>query len=128
MSEITGVIIELLPEKSGFSEKSQKEWCSMEFLIEHGDAPHLKKGIFSVFGKDKIDSLVVGEKVKVHFNPEANQWQDRYFCKNSVWKIDVLESVAVAPRSTQQAPKQPAPVAPAAELPSFNADDDSLPF
>ena len=124
MAEITGTVVELLPEKSGVSEKNGKEWRSMEFLLEYGEGQYVKKGIFSVFGGEKIDSLTVGEKVKLSFNPEANPWQDRYFCKNSVWKIDVLGSVAVAPR-TQQPPKQTAPVA---ELPSFNADEQDLPF
>jgi hypothetical protein len=123
MAEITGNIVEILPEKSG--SKDGKEWRSCEFLIEYGDGKYIKKGIFSVFGGEKIDSLHVGEKVKLSFNPEANAWQDRYFCKNSVWKIDVLESVAVAQPSRYQAPKQ---VAPVAELPSFDEEHSDLPF
>lgn len=122
MAEITGIIVELLPEKSGV--KNEKEWRSMEFLLEYGEDKYVKKGIFSVFGGDKIDSLTIGEKVKLSFNPEANPWQDRYFCKNSVWKIDVLGSMAVATQ-TQQAPKQTAPVS---ELPSFDEADQNLPF
>ena len=125
MAEITGVIVELLPEKSGVSSGSGKEWRSIEFLLEYGEPPHVKKGIFSAFGGDKINSLTVGEKVELHFNPEANQWNDKYFCKNSVWKINVLQSVAVAQPQQKQAPKQTAPVA---ELPSFDAEESDLPF
>ena len=126
MAEITGVVIEKLQEKSGFSEKSQKEWRSIDFLLEYGEPPYVKKGIFSVFGGDKIDSLFVGEKVKVHFNPEANQWQDKYFCKNSVWKIEVLEQSASNAPQAGNAPQTPPNAPSVADLPIEGGDD--LPF
>ena len=56
---------------------------------------------FNVFGDDKIKSfdIKLGEELKVSFDIDAKQWQDRWFNSINAWKVERVG--ATATNSTQ---------------------------
>ncbi|MCD8292642.1 MAG: DUF3127 domain-containing protein [Prevotellaceae bacterium] len=122
--EIIGKIIAKLPERSGQSKATGNEWKSQEYVIEeNGTYPH--KMCFEVFGGDKIAQFNIheGEELKVSFDIDARQWQNRWFNSIRAWKVE-----RVAPETA--ASTAGAPVPPPQPAPAFPPEDskDDLPF
>lgn len=81
--------------------------------MEYGEE-YPRKAAFTVFGKEKMDSIqtmVVGQLVKVIFNPQSREFEGRWYTDLSVVKVE--PAVATEPVPATAAP-QPA------------ADDDNL--
>lgn len=130
--EITGRIIEVLPERSGMSARG--EWKSQSFVIETHDQ-YPRKMVFDVFGAERLQRFNIkgNDEVKVFFDIEARQYQDRWF--NNIRAYDVCkldaaageaagQAAAAAPQTTQAAP---APFPPAQPDAAGESTDD-LPF
>ena len=117
--DFTGKIIFALPAKSGLK-KNGESWKSQEFVIENTEGQYPKKMCFNVFGDDKIKSfdIKLGEELKVSFDIDAKQWQDRWFNSINAWKVERI--VATATNATQTNTST-------ATSPK-NGDDSSLPF
>ena len=98
--EFTGKIIFALPAKSGLK-KNGESWKSQEFVIENTEGQYPKKMCFNVFGEDKIKSfdIKLGEELKVSFDVDAKQWQERWFNSINAWKVERVG--ATATNSTQ---------------------------
>ena len=64
---------------------------------------------------DLLDSLQVGQNVKVYINIRGREWtnpqgETKYFNTIEGWKIEVIQTTNVANQQpVQQAPQQPAP-------------------
>jgi hypothetical protein len=84
--ELTGKIIQILPEKSGTSARGQ--WRKQEYVIEiPGDYP--KQVCFMVWG-DKIDQFGIqqGQDVTVHFDLESREFNGRWYTDVKAWRVD----------------------------------------
>lgn len=94
--EMTGVVIAILPERSGTSQRG--EWKSQSFVIETQEQ-YPKHLCFEVFGADRIAQFNIkgGETITVQFDIDARQYQDRWFNSIKAWNII---------RPGQQAPMQ----------------------
>ena len=94
--EMTGVVIAVLPERSGTSHRG--EWKSQSFVIETQEQ-YPKHLCFEVFGADRIAQFNIkgGEKITVQFDIDARQYQDRWFNSIKAWNVI---------RPGQQAPVQ----------------------
>ena len=88
--DFTGKIIFALPAKSGLK-KNGESWKSQEFVIENIEGQYPKKMCFNVFGEDKINSfdIKLGEELKVSFDVDAKQWQER------AQKVHVFDAVDI---------------------------------
>ena len=79
--EIQGKVIAVLAPREGTS-KTGNPWKVQEYVIET-EEQYPKKMCFEVFGNDRISQyasmLVVGNTVKVSFDIDARQWNDRWF-------------------------------------------------
>ncbi len=130
--EITGRIIEVLPERSGMSARG--EWKSQSFVIETHDQ-YPRKMVFDVFGAERLQRFNIkgNDEVTVFFDIEARQYQDRWF--NNIRAYDVRkldaaageaagQAAAADPQTTQAAP---APFPPAQPDAAGESTDD-LPF
>lgn len=110
--EIEGKVVRKLPIVTG--EGRNGTWQKQEFVIETaGEYP--KTICFTVFG-DKTDisnTLKKDENVKVHFNVESREYNDRWYTNLQAWKID---------RNETQAPPPPPPAKEA------QGNDNDLPF
>lgn len=94
--EMTGVVIAILPERSGTSQRG--EWKSQSFVIETQEQ-YPKHLCFEVFGADRIAQFNIkgGETITVQFDIDARQYQDRWFNSIKAWNVI---------RPGQQAPVQ----------------------
>lgn len=129
--EFIGKIIAVLPAKGGVSNRTGNEWKAQEYVIEDStSSQYPRRMCFEVFGADKIAqfNIQVGQDLKVSFDIDANQWQDRWFNRIRAWKVEPAV-VASAPAAAQVAGAPLPPPAPAA-APDFLAGDvkDDLPF
>ena len=93
---MTGVVIDVLPERSGTSQRG--EWKSQSFVIETQEQ-YPKHLCFEVFGADRIAQFNIkgGETITVQFDIDARQYQDRWFNSIKAWNVI---------RQGQQAPVQ----------------------
>ena len=77
--EITGKIIQVLPEVGGVS-KAGNEWKKQEYVLETHDQ-YPKKVCFQIFGADKIAQAAIqpGEELTVSFDIDSREYQGRWF-------------------------------------------------
>ena len=126
--EFIGKIIAVLPAKSGIGKASGNEWKAQEYVIEDSmSGQYPRRMCFEVFGADRIAQFNIqqGQELKVYFDIDANQWQDRWFNRLRAWKVEPAGAAPAAQQPAMQA-EAPAP-APAPDFLSGDAKDD-LPF
>ena len=112
--ELTGKIIQLLPEESGQSARGP--WRKQQYILEtEGQYP--KKVCFMAWG-DKIDEfkLKEGEDVVVSINIESREYNGRWYTDVKAWKIQRGTA-----SDNQDAPPQQ-PEAFNQDVPPFDAD------
>jgi len=97
--EITGKIIEILPEKSGQSVNG--EWRKQEFILET-ETSYPKKICFVVWG-DKIEqfNLKKGESVEVSVDLESREYNGRWYTDVKAWKVS-KDQVSVSNEETNK--------------------------
>ena len=83
--EVSGKIIELLPEKSGQS--ANGGWRKREYVLET-EAQYPKKICFMAWG-DKIDQFEIkqGERVTVSVDLESREYNGRWYTDVKAWKV-----------------------------------------
>ena len=109
--ELTGKIIQVLPERSGTSARG--EWRKQEYIIEiPGDYP--KKVCFMAWG-DRIDQLGIqeGQELTVSIDIESREYNGRWSTDVKAWKVVPAGRDGAAPEADAPPP------------PSFDSD---LPF
>ena len=130
--EITGKIIQVLPEVGGVS-KAGNEWKKQEYVLETHDQ-YPKKVCFQIFGADKIAQAAIqpGEELTVSFDIDSREYQGRWFTSINAWKVDRPMAAAsqAAPMGATPDNFAPAPTAPASSAPDFGPANpiDDLPF
>jgi Domain of unknown function (DUF3127) len=103
--DITGKIVKILPEQTRTGKKGT--WTKQEFVIETSEQ-YPKKICCSAWG-DKVDALrsfSMGDAVKVSFNLESREYNERWYTDVRAWKIESAEGGNAAPRSTPATKKQ----------------------
>ncbi len=85
--EIEGKVVKVLEEISG--ESKYGRWIKQEFVIET-DEKYPKKICFSAWGDttDIIKNISPGSDVKVSFNPESREYNERWYTDLRAWKIE----------------------------------------
>ena len=93
--EISGKIIELLPEKSGQS--TNGGWRKREYVLET-EAQYPKKVCFMAWG-DKIDQFNIqqGETVAVSIDLESREYNGRWYTDVKAWKVSRHDATAGSP-------------------------------
>ena len=97
--EITGKIIEILPEKSGQS--ANGEWRKQEYVLET-ETSYPKKICFVVWG-DKIElfNLKKGESVEVSVDLESREYNERWYTDVKAWKVS-KDQVGISNEETKE--------------------------
>lgn len=92
----------------GFNQNNE-EWKSVEFAISYTDGKLQERQIlFSAFGVDKVNRITstpLGTMLRVTFQPTARQYNDKWYGKNDVFGISIIQPQAQPP--VQQAPQYP---------------------
>ena len=112
--ELTGKIIQLLPEESGQSARGP--WRKQQYILEtEGQYP--KKVCFMAWG-DKIDEFKIqeGDELIVSINIESREYNGRWYTDVKAWKIQ--RGTASDNQDTQ--PQQPEAFN--QDVPPFDAD------
>jgi hypothetical protein len=141
--EVSGKLVKVMTQVTG--EGAKGPWVKQEFVIETFDQ-YPKKVCCSVWG-EKVDQLrrfQPGDDIKVSFNLESREYNERWFTEVRVWKLDQAGAISANPAQAMpsyQAPAQSAPsnmpgqnfqqTPPASAAPNFfESGDDSndLPF
>ena len=148
--EITGKLIQLLPEVSG--ESARGPWIRGGFVIEtDGDYP--RKVAFTAFGEERVamaKNIPMGSPVQVTFTPESREFNEKWYTDLRASRIQPFVpgqmppatpagyawNGAPAPAAPAQPLAAPAPQQAAATAPGFAAappqmassPDDDLPF
>jgi hypothetical protein len=103
--ELTGKIIQVLPEKSGTSARG--EWRKQEYIMEiPGDYP--KKVCFMVWG-DRIDQLKIqeGQELAVSIDIESREYNGRWYTDIKAWKVAPADGGGTPPDLDQPPPAEP---------------------
>ena len=93
--EITGKIIQILPEQSG--ESARGPWRKQEYVLET-DGQYPKKICFMAWG-DKIDEFAIRETetVTAAINLESREYNGRWYTDVKAWKVS-RDGIAVDTR------------------------------
>jgi len=121
--EISGRVVQLLPEQTGTGKNGQ--WTKHDFIIETGEQ-YPRKVCFSAWG-DKaglVKSLQQGAFVKVSFNIESREFNNRWYTDLRVWKIEGGEETVAPGASAMAADDLLEPLSPG----ESGGEDDGLPF
>ena len=128
--EISGKIIQVLPEQGGVSKTSGKEWKLQAYVLETQEQ-YPRKVYFEVFGEDRIKAnpCQLDDIVTVSFDIESREFNGRWYTSIRAWKIQ-QGVVDAAPQVVPAA--QPVP-APQANVETFDAaagvdETTDLPF
>ena len=90
MNTFKGIIIKK-EEKSGTSSKG--EWKAFTYVIQEEGEQYPQIGCFEVFG-DKLPELEEGTEVEVHYSLKANEYNEKWYNKLQIWKVDLLKEVS----------------------------------
>ena len=129
--EISGKIIQVLPEQGGVSKTSGKEWKLQAYVLETQEQ-YPRKVHFEVFGEDRIKAnpCQLDDIVTVSFDIESREFNGRWYTSIRAWKIQQGVVDAAAPQVVPVAQ----PVAtPQANVETFDAaagvdETTDLPF
>ena len=135
--EISGKIIQVLPEQGGVSKTSGKEWKMQSYVLETQEQ-YPRKVHFEVFGEDRIKAnpCQLDDIVTVSFDIESREFNGRWYTSIRAWKIQqgVVEAAAATPAATPAPAVAPTAVAaPQANVATFDAaagvdETTDLPF
>jgi hypothetical protein len=93
--EITGKLIKILPLQSGQGRNG--EWRKQEFVIQT-DGPYPKSICFTMWGNiiDSV-SLVDNSILKVSFDVESREFNERWYTDLKAWRVEVVNRPADTP-------------------------------
>ena len=129
--EISGKIIQVLPEQGGVSKTSGKEWKLQAYVLETQEQ-YPRKVHFEVFGEDRIKAnpCQLDDVVTVSFDIESREFNGRWYTSIRAWKIQQGVVDAAAPAAV---PAVEPMAAPQANIATFDAaagvdETTDLPF
>lgn len=130
--EQSGIIIAVLPVRTGISQKTGKQWMAQQYVLETtGQYP--KKMVFEVFGEDRIRQFNIQPQgqYNVSFDIDASEYQGKWYNQVRAHSVVLLAQ----PASSSATPVQSAVVSQQSQhaQPTLfpqeqNSYDDNLPF
>jgi hypothetical protein len=101
--EITGKIIQVLPEQGGVSKTSGKEWRLQAYVLETQEQ-YPKKVHFELFGDDRIkaNQCKIDDVVTVSFDIESREFNGRWYTSVRAWRVVDAELTQEAPKEESQ--------------------------
>lgn len=86
--EITGKIIQVLPEQGGVSKTSGKDWKLQAYVLETQEQ-FPKKVHFEIFGEDRIKAnpCNLDDMVTVSFDIESREYNGRWYTSIRAWRV-----------------------------------------
>ena len=104
--EVSGKIIQVLPEQGGVGKTSGKEWKLQAYVLETQEQ-YPKKVHFEVFGEDRIKAnpCQLDDIVTVSFDIESREFNGRWYTSVRAWRIQqgIVEAAAAPVAAAPQA-------------------------
>lgn len=112
---LTAKLTQLLPLQTGAGKNGP--WKKQDIIVET-EGPFPKKVCVSIWG-EKIDNtqLQIGNHLRIDFDLESREYNERWYTDVKAWKIDVLTEVTGTNSSNTTQP-----------MSSDDHDDIELPF
>ena len=120
--QLIGTIVRVLPMQSG-TKRDGGEWQKQDYLLSVEDERYDNKVCFQIFGAEKIAriGLKENERVRVHLEIRANEYNGKFYDSIDCWKVDrnndqqQQQGNAVVNASPQATPTQQQPQQPVAQ-------------
>lgn len=124
--ELKCVITNVLPQISGVSSTTGKEWIKQEFIVETYDR-FPKKIFMSIFGAESIENnpVTVGMPAKVSFDIESRAYMcrdgiERWSTECRAWKVEpIMEQSSTPQFQPAQTPQPVQPAQPQYAMPQY---------
>lgn len=138
--EFQGRVKQILPLRSGVSQRTGNEWKALPFVFEyyeHDTDRYPDSVILETFDTNVIEHLKEGMEVRCGFSHHTREYEGKTYNELRLYKIESVKRAANQPAQAQnEAPKpanapQPNNNPPGFERPATgdgNGDDDDLPF
>lgn len=112
------VMLNLLEPKTGQSVKGS--WKRQEIIVE--TIGEFKRKVCFVNWNDKVDISTIkpGDKIKIAFDAESREYNNRWYTDLKIWRIDVISSSPLPDQKTSETQPEDNTYMP--------PDDDDLPF
>lgn len=103
--KIEGTVERLLPVMQGVSARGN-EWMKQEVVLLTESGQYERRMVVGIIGKERINEfdLHEGEKVTMHIDIDAREYNGRWYNSINVWKVEKEGGQRQAPQ--QQAPQQ----------------------
>ncbi|MCQ2374395.1 MAG: DUF3127 domain-containing protein [Salinivirgaceae bacterium] len=121
--ELEGKLTKILPAATGQG-KNGTNWFRQDFVIEiAGQYP--TNVCFSIWGdKVNINNFQIGDEIKVSFDVNSREYQDKWYTSLRPWKIERAGAQAQNNASAWNPSTEPTPM-PTSDLPQ---PENDLPF
>ena len=118
--DITGKLVELLPEQTGEG-KTGNSWRKRSYVIETIDSQYPKRVCIDAWGDraDILNSLAIGDELVSSFDIESREYNGRWYTNVKAWKIE---------KKASNAPSNNQPLPGSDEMPPPPEPTDDLPF
>jgi hypothetical protein len=101
--------VEHVIDKSG-TKKDGTPFTATQYVVTETTPSYPQSGLFETYG-DRAGTAKVGDEVEVEFNFRCDEYQGKYFGKNSAWKITVKKSAMPTDGDPLAPTQQPIPEA-----------------
>ena len=122
--EITGKIINILPETSGTSARG--EWKKQDFILETQDQYPKKVCISNWNNKIDLNSLGKDAIITASINIESREFNEKWYTDVRIWKVETKGTGNTPSFDADNAP--PPPPLPDEDLSPSDSEADDLPF
>lgn len=87
--QLIGTIVRVLPMQSG-TKRDGGEWQKQDYLLSVEGERYDNKVCFQIFGAEKIAriGLKENERVRVHLEIRANEYNGKFYNSIDCWKVD----------------------------------------
>lgn len=87
--QLIGTIVRVLPLQKG-TKRDGGEWQKQEYLLSVENERYDNKVCFQIFGAEKIAriGLKENERVRVHLEIRANEYNGKFYNSIDCWKVD----------------------------------------
>lgn len=87
--QLIGTIVRVLPLRKG-TKRDGGEWQKQEYLLSVENERYDNKVCFQIFGAEKIAriGLKENERVRVHLEIRANEYNGKFYNSIDCWKVD----------------------------------------
>ena len=137
--EFQGRVKQILPLRSGVSQRTGNEWKALPFVFEyyeHDTDRYPDSVLLETFDDKVIEHLKEGMEVRCGFSHRTREYEGKIYNEVRLYKIESVKGTQQPAQAQNEAPQaanapQPNNNAPAAERPATspeNGDSDDLPF